>query len=55
MSTEDLQNSLDGLGTAIQNLADREAPAVGPHERARHTLQRRVEALERHLAVLPHD
>ena len=27
MSTQDLQNSLDGLGTAIQDLADREAPA----------------------------
>ena len=27
MSTQDLLNSLDGLGTAIQDLADREAPA----------------------------
>jgi hypothetical protein len=34
MSTEDLQNSLDGLGTAIQDLANREAPAPVINDRS---------------------
>ena len=34
MSTEDLQNSLDSLGTAIQDLANREAPAPVINDRS---------------------